>query len=711
MTHVILSREDGEESGKRRAVPRPDSSRSSALGMTLALFLLAFACHRAAPVQPPATDIILVTLDTTRADALGYAGNTRVKTPFLDALAARGLVFVNAHAHNVVTLPSHVNILTGLYPYQHGVHDNAGFTLDPKHLTVATMLRNAGWTTGAFIGAFPLDSRFGLNQGFDTYDDNYGKGEATVDFVEQERRASAVLEPATRWWKSNDGRKRFLWIHLYDAHAPYAPPEPFLSQYRDNEYLGEVAYVDDSLSKFLGPILAADPGALVVVTADHGEALGDHGEKTHGLLAYEATLKVPLVVARAGIAHRVEAAYVRHVDIVPTILESAGVAVPKDLPGRSLLHPIAAEDSYFESLSANLNRGWAPLTGVIHHDAKYIDLPVAELYDLPRDPHETTNVLDQRRRDAEQAKQLLAPMQAALVAAPRAPISSEEAARLRSLGYVSGSAPATAHYTAADDPKNLIALDNAMHDAIDAYERHDNVRALQLARDVVAKRPSMTAGREILAFMLRQNERVAEAIRELEIIVRDPHADDADRVQLALLYCETGRARAAIDLLGSRAASTKDPDVLNAYGVALSDDGRQQDAVEQFNRVLSLDSNNAPALQNLGIVALRAGDAVRAHDDLNRALELNPRLPLALNTLGVVAARGGDYAGAVGLWRRAVDIDPRQYDALFNMGLVQARTGATADARASLTAFLKSAPRDRYAADLATARQALSALR
>src|SRR5246127_2477564 len=186
----------------------------------LLIFLL--ACQRRERPAVPA-DIILVTIDTVRADSVGYAGNTRVKTPFLDRIAAEGIVFQNAHAHNVVTLPSHVNILTGLYPYQHGVRDNAGFKLDAKHETVATMLRRAGWTTGAFVGAFPLDSRFGLNQGFETYDDNYGKGEATVDFSIQERRATAVLDSATRWWRSNEGKKRFMWIHIYDPHAPYRP--------------------------------------------------------------------------------------------------------------------------------------------------------------------------------------------------------------------------------------------------------------------------------------------------------------------------------------------------------------------------------------------------------------------------------------------------------------------------------------------------------
>src|SRR6266849_528615 len=248
---------------KREFSPAPLLAIAALVAIAIGAFLF-YRRQTSAPKSGPARDIILITVDTTRADALGYAGNRRVHTPFLDALAARGIVFTNAHAHNVITLPSHVNILTGLYPYQHGVRENAGFKLDPKHLTVATLLRSGGgYATGAFVGAFPLDARFGLNQGFDKYDDNYGKGQASVDFIEQERSAMAVLDAATRWWNANEGRKRFMWVHLYDPHAPYSPPEPFLSSYRDNEYLGEVAYTDSALAKAMGPILAADPDALV----------------------------------------------------------------------------------------------------------------------------------------------------------------------------------------------------------------------------------------------------------------------------------------------------------------------------------------------------------------------------------------------------------------------------------------------------------------
>ena len=683
----------------------------------VALLLLAAAgCRgeRSQTVAPASArekpDIILVTIDTLRADSVGYAGNAHVKTPFLDRMASEGVVFANAHAQNVVTLPSHVNILTGLYPFQHGVRDNSGFKLSPDHQTVATMLRRDGYATGAFVGAFPLDARFGLNQGFDTYDDNYGKGESSLDFVIQERPATAVLDAAVRWWRENEGTKRFLWVHLYDPHAPYRPPEPFASQYRSDPYLGEIAAVDDALGKQLGPIVDSDRNALVIITSDHGEGRGEHGEQTHGLFAYEATLHVPLIVRdRAAVNHRLENGYVRHIDIVPTILERAMVTKPAALSGVSLLQAIGSRDSYFEALSASINRGWAPLTGIVHQRQKYIELPIAELYDLPSDPKETTNLRTVRRREAEEGRRVLAALHADIHPLP-GHVSTEEAARLRSLGYLGGSGGSSGASSPSDDPKNLVAIDNQLHEVVDAYERHEMAKALRIARAVVASRPGMAAGRELLAFVLQQNEQVGEAIDNLRAAMKSGRETDTIRVQLGLLLTETGKAQEAVGVLAPL-ANGADPDALNAYGIALADLGRADQAVSQFQRVLQTDPGNAPAFQNLGIVALRRDDVAAAQGFLGRALALNPRLPLALNTMGVVFARQGDYTHAVEAWNQAVAIDPRQYDALFNVGLVEARAGHRAEARAALTRFASTAPKERYAADIATARQALASLR
>ncbi|HEV2845338.1 MAG TPA: sulfatase, partial [Thermoanaerobaculia bacterium] len=398
-------------------------------------------------------DILLVTIDTLRADAPGFAGNQRAQTPALDRLAAAGLVFDDAHAHNVVTLPSHANILTGRYPYQHGVRENSGFVFSGKVPTLATLLRGKGYATGAFVAAYPLDARFGLNAGFDIYDDSYPRGSNPSAFVVAERRGDEVIAAARSWWDGQKGKRRFLWVHLYDPHAAYAPPEPFASRYRADPYLGEVAATDSFLAPLLGPFLdGGEPPALVVVTSDHGEALGEHGELTHGLFAYEPTLKVPLVVWGPGVKPGRDGRPARHVDILPTVLAFLRLDPPEGLPGRSLLGPAdPAAETYFESLSASLNRGWAPLRGLLRERRKMIELPVPELYNLAADPGEKKNLYAEERRTARALRDALP--QESSWPPPKGAVSPEEEARLRSLGYFTGSGPARSAFTAADDPK------------------------------------------------------------------------------------------------------------------------------------------------------------------------------------------------------------------------------------------------------------------
>ncbi|HVR44939.1 MAG TPA: sulfatase-like hydrolase/transferase [Thermoanaerobaculia bacterium] len=657
----------------------------------------------AAGAPPPG--IILITIDTLRADALGFAGNREVETPFLDRLASGGLVFTNAHAHNVVTLPSHVNILTGLLPYQHGVRDNSGYVLDREFATVAPLLKKEGWATGAFIAAYPLDARYGLTPGFDVYDDRLPEGRGRHDLQTPERPAEEVLAAATAWWNAQQGR-RFMWVHLFEPHAPYAPAGEFASRYRDKPYLGEVAYLDSVMAKFLEPVLRESPSTMLIVTSDHGESLHEHGEATHGLFAYEATLKVPLLVHEPGVVKAgVDGRPARHIDLAPTILARAGIAVPEDRLGRSLLAPVdQPQPTYFEALSASLNRGWAPLVGLIEENEKYIDLPLPELYDLERDPGETRNLVDERRRVVARMRQALAAA-APAAATERRVVSGEEASRLLSLGYVSGTA-AKKTYTAADDPKNLIEYDRMLHEIVEANQAGRANEALETARELVRRQPEMPLAREMLSFVLQEQDRVDEAIATLqEARSRGVVSETIDR-RLGLLLSETGRAGDAVSVLATLGDSV-DVDTLNAYGISLADVGRHGDAMRQFERVLAIDATNATAHQNLGIAALRAQDSARALTHLNRALELDPNLPLALNTLGVLHAQSGRPAEAIRLWSRAVAVDPQLHDALFNMAMVSARMRRWDLARPALERFIRTAPPARYGRDIAAAREML----
>jgi arylsulfatase A-like enzyme/Tfp pilus assembly protein PilF len=665
----------------------------------------------AGPVRRGA-GVLLITIDTLRADAPGFSGNKEIETPVLDRLAAGGRVFDDAHAHNVVTLPSHANILTGLYPYQHGVRENSGFVLPPRVPTLATRLKAAGYATAAFVGAFPLDASFGLNQGFDLYDDKFPRGAHSDSFVIAERRGDKVVEPALAWWKAHRDERRFLWIHLYDPHAGYEPPEPFASRYKEKPYWGEVAATDSFLAPLLRPLLdGKEPPTLVLVTGDHGESLGEHGELTHGLFAYEATLKIPLLVWGEGVQPSRDARSARHVDIVPTVLAYLGLKRDSTLPGKSLLAPPppSAEPSYFESLSTSLNRGWAPLRGLLRERKKLIDLPLPELYDLVRDPKEEDNRFASERRTAHALTALL-PAESVWPPA-KGSISAEGEARLRSLGYASGSAARKKMYTAADDPKTLIGIDRKLHDIIDHYSRGRFGAAIALAREVIAERPVQAEAYENLALSLRQLERHEEAVAILRQALRNGADSAQTREQLGAALAEAGHAQEAVEVLGPLAKEERpEASILNGYGIALSDAGREPEAITVLERAVALYPSDPKALENLGIVSLRLQRPAEARAYLQRALAQNPELPISWNTLGVALYQVAGPAAALDAWERAAALDPRQRDALFNIGLVAAQLGRREQARNALARYIATAPSGTPGADLTRARQLLAQL-
>ncbi|PYQ49939.1 MAG: hypothetical protein DMF78_16965 [Acidobacteria bacterium] len=654
-------------------------------------------------------DVLLITIDTLRADALGCYGNAEVETPWIDRLARGGVRFAQAHAQNVVTLPSHANILSGRYPLDHGVRDNSGFRFPAGTETLATILKRDGYRTGAFVSAFPLDSRFGLDRGFDVYDDRLGDPEARTTFLMQERSGARTVEAAQRWRSAQGGAKTFTWIHLYEPHFPYTPPEPFASRYARSPYHGEVAYADSLLGPVLAPIVEAGEAGrtLVVVTGDHGESLGEHGEKTHGIFAYEATLRIPLVVyAPRLLAARVVSDRVRHIDILPTVLDALGLPLPVGLPGRSLL-PLAAglsaapTPSYFESLSSAVNRGWAPLTGLARESYKMIDLPIPELYDLDADPHETRNLAASQPRLLEDIRAQLARARAADRGAARSGEDAETRERLRSLGYASGSAAPRTAYTDADDPKRLVWLDAAVQDVVTLYGGGDVETALARTRDILRQRPDMPLARQYLAFFQREKGDLEGAVDSLRASLA-LHPEDSDTAALLGAYLnESGRAREAVQVLGVY-ADRKDPDldVLMAQGAALVQVGRTEDAVATFDRALAIDPSNASAKANLGTAYLAVRDYARARTFLEQALALDPDVSQAHNALGVIAAETGHADDAIEHWKRAVELNPREWDTLFNLGKLLRQRGREAEARPYIGRFVREAPPARYGPDI-----------
>jgi arylsulfatase A-like enzyme/Flp pilus assembly protein TadD len=671
-----------------------------------------------APVRrEPGLDVLVVTIDTLRADALGCYGNATVETPWIDRLAREGVRFEEAQAQNVVTLPSHANILSGRYPLDHGVRDNSGFRFPAGAETLATLLKRAGYRTGAFVSAFPLDSRFGLERGFDVYDDRLGDPEARSAFLMQERPGSQTVAAAQTWLQSGTGAKTFTWIHLYEPHFPYVPPEPFASRYVASPYHGEVAYTDSVLGPLLEPLLRAGENGrtLVVLTADHGEGLGEHGEKTHGIFAYETTLHVPLILYSPRMLRpRVVTERARHVDLLPTILDALGLEAPAGLPGHSLLTVASGggadpAPSYFEALSSSVNRGWAPLTGMTRDRLKLIDLPIPELYDLDADPHETKNLAASQPELLEELRGLLTQVRASDRGISRGEESAEARERLRSLGYVSGSAVRKERYTEDDDPKRLIGLDADLEDVLALHRGGDLLGAIARVQRMLAVRPDMPQALQHLAFLQRETGDLGGAVATLRRSLA-AHPDDTETAALLGGYLnESGRGKESAALLQVYTDRREpDMDVLLARGAALAQAGRSQEAVATFERALALDPTNAAAKANLGTVYLMLGDYRRARALLEEALGLEPDVSRAHNALGVIAAQTGHPEEAIARWKRAVELNAREWDTLFNLGKLLRREGRELEARPYLERFVREAPRAHYAAEIQNLRSSLS---
>ncbi|MGB7296944.1 MAG: sulfatase, partial [Candidatus Aminicenantales bacterium] len=384
----------------------------------LLLILLSFVVHKAKSGKdfiPPdlreSLNIVLFTIDTLRADHLECYGYDRIKTPHINRLAAEGTLFKHVISPTPLTLPAHSSIFTGTYPLFHGVRDNGGFYLDPKHVTLAEMLKDKGYTTGAFVGAFVLDSRWGVDQGFDHYFDNFDLTKykkISLDTVQ--RRGDEVLEEARSWIGGNDQGKFFAWIHLYDPHTPYDPPEPYKTQYKGGPYSlydGEIAYVDELIGGFLEFLEARNLSGrtLIIFTADHGEMLGEHKESAHGFFIYDAAVRVPLIFHLPGGAAgrgREVSRQVSSVDIMPTVIDLVGAAAPPAVQGESLVpllreRGVKAEPAaYSETFFPRYHYGWSELRSLRQDRFKFIDAPRPELYDVLADPGELRNLINER---------------------------------------------------------------------------------------------------------------------------------------------------------------------------------------------------------------------------------------------------------------------------------------------------------------------------
>ena len=676
--------------------------------------------------RPTRPNLLLITIDTLRADHVGAYGAAQARTPRLDSFAARGVRFEHAQSAIPLTGPSHSTILTGQYPPVHGVRDNVVFALADKQETLAEILKEKGYRTGAFVGAYPVAAAFGFRQGFEVFHEGFK--ESPIPGAGAQRRGNEVADDAIAWLNAPSRGPFFAWLHFYDPHAPYDPPEPYKSAFAGRLYDGEIAFTDEQVGRVLDAVKAAghESDTVVAVLADHGESLGEHGEMTHAVLIYEATLHIPFLLAGPGVpAGVVSKSRVGTVDLVPTLLRLLGLEPAADLPGRNLLpafrgERLPPEPLYSESLFGRLNCRWSSLRGITDGDYKLVMGSRSELFNLADDPGETN---DLSTREGPRVEKMQAILRAALSkmapsgdSARTAAVAPDQEAILRSLGYVSGSGGAgELDQPGLPDPRDrvhlyerlqviqrpqTITLDQALMEAVAIQGEDPNnpfayqtvaslayrtgrlglsARAYRRALELDPDRPSI---RQSFGKLLRELGRLDESEGELRLAVEQTDADDmrtrASLVETLLLRGKTDEAGKLADELTAK--EPKNPDVLMARGHWLIARGRVEEAASLLTDAAT--GHDADPLVELALAWLEKGDAVRAQGAAEAALARMPGQPWAQGVLGHALVLQGRREDGLAALKRGVAARPKRPQAWISLaaGFAAARDEASAEA-------------------------------
>ena len=627
-------------------------------------------------------NVVLITLDTVRADHLGAYGYAGAKTPNLDALAASGARFDDAVSSSPITGPAHAGILTGRYPARFGVRDNATTPLPESAVTLAEMLRAGGYDTGGFIGAFILDRAYGFAQGFETFD-----GFTRVDSGNEanaERPASAVMDAALAWLSSRAAdRPFFLWVHLYDPHLPYASPSPYAEAFADRPYDGEIAYTDAQIGRLIGALQQRDGGdrTMIVALADHGESLGEHQEADHGVFVYEPVIRVPWIVAGPGVRGGTTIKeQVRTIDLAPTVLNAVHVAMPDGLDGVSLLPLLKGETrtapptAYAESYYARFHYGWSELRAVRADGWKAIDAPRPELYNLKEDPGELRNLYETQRSMADRMIAEASRVEQELTreaagspsgggpATPATP-DAETLQRLRSLGYVGTAAVALPTGQRGPDPKDRIAaqrqFESAMSDAVRDLRERRTAAAVDKLRRLTAINNSSYDLHEFLGEAYQTLGRLPEALGEYEYAaLLNPRSSapllSAAEVHLAM--GELARARQRLDQAAAISPGSFDVSVVS--GRLLESEGRLAESLAAYEQAIKQNGANPRPRMLLVGVASRLQRYDLAEEQLNALLRMQYQPSRTHFALGRLAQLRGRLDQAAEHYREALRLEP-----------------------------------------------------
>ncbi len=698
--------------GKMAAV-----SRSGLILPLLTVGLLtAIACDR-----PPAraTNVLLITLDTTRADRLGTYGNPDVATPHLDDLAASGALFTSATTSVPLTLPAHASLLTGSTPLRHGVKDNSGFVLADSARTLAEVLRDNGYATEAVVAAYVLHRSRGLDQGFDDYDDRIDDASPGLH---SQRNATEIVDLALDRLTRNDKTPQFLWIHFYDPHYPYSPPAEFAARYPERPYDGEIAYVDAQLGRILDHLDRAQmtDNTLIVVAGDHGEAFGEHREVDHGIFLYEPTMRIPLIVRAPGarLDHDVDA-LVRDIDVMPTILDYLGLPVPQTVQGRSLLPLMAGRDdeeprlAYGETFYSRYHYGWSELLSIRDRRYKYIRAPAPELYDLDRDPGEQHNVVEVHPGIADDLAATLSEWLAESTAATATPaaMDPEALARLRSLGYAGSTVPVGPGELA--DPKDhagsLELFARVGYRASGALRERRYADVLALVDEALRIEPNYLDGYKLAA---RAHQGLTRHDKAIDLLDRalQISPDDIETLHLLARSHRAGGDSATALALWERVRGIS-PETPTAYlerAETLIELGRLEQARTELDAARDALGDHARILYESALLRLRRGGLDEASAEIRSALAIEPGLRDAHFNLALIAEQKSDLATAQAEYSAELAVSPAHFEAWTNLGLLSLRGGDPRSASEAFSRLVELRP-DAYVGYYLLARAALAA--
>ncbi len=657
------------------------------------------ACFNTSAQPPP--PVILISVDTLRADHLGCYRSARRNTPHIDTLARNGTLFSGISSLVPLTLPSHVALFTSTYPFANHVEEN-GIPLGVNAITLTTILKSKGYRTAAFVGAFILDRRFGLNRGFDVYDSPFDlHKQAVTDVGELKRPASQVVGAGMRWLERNSNAPVFLFLHLYDLHTPYTLAAGTHLRTGQTGYDAELEYVDRVLGDFFTFLNAHNilKRSIIVFTSDHGEGLGDHGESTHGYFVYQSTIHVPLIIhwpetSKPRLQARVDEP-ASLLDVAPTILDALGIPRPREMRGRSLITSKSAEPIYSESVYARKHFGCAVLRSLRVGPYKYIDAPKPELYDLASDPGELRNLYDRQRPKAVILRQQIAAIRAS---SPSAPSSSPEApdaqamSALRSLGYLSGASPSN-RVEPNIDPKDRIA----------DFEKFGRASALASAGRLAESSTILEQLHErlpdvpdILVNLGLNQQRLgnfADASRNFARVVEQNPTDARAHFDLALSYDHLNRPADAIRELQAALAIepwyTRAEELLAAIHLKNRD---YEQARANLEHILSIDSDDYTAHYDLGVLAAMQENWTQAQEQVLSALRTDWKSAEAHNMLGSIYLRRDQLDQAQAELEQAIHLQQNFTSAHYNLALVLEKQGKKNRAAEELEAALKIDP-------------------